>query len=85
MDLERALRYDYNTISGSTTSTFTFNFKSAPTYRAVKVKYYTVLNAFSYVGGLFNSIFALFFLLKWYAATLPDFEIADDYFHRKEA
>ena len=50
-----------------------FRFKIAPTYRAVKVKYYTVLNAFSYVGGLFNSIFAFFFLLKWYAATLPDF------------
>ena len=83
--MERVVHYDFYTMSGSTYFSFTFDFKSAPTYRAVKVKYYTVLNAFSYAGGLFNSIFALFFLLKWYAATLPDFEIADDYFHRKEA
>ena len=71
--MERVVHYDFYTVSGSTSFTFSFDFKSAPTYRAVKVKYYTVLNAFSYAGGLFNSIFALFFLLKWYAATLPDF------------
>ena len=59
--------------SSSTQNKVTLTIQAAPTYRAVKVKYYTVLNAFSYVGGLFNSIFAFFFLLKWYAATLPDF------------
>ena len=71
--MERVVQYDFFTASGSTYLGFDFNFKSASTYRAVKVKYYTVLNAFSYVGGLFNSILAIFFLLKWYAATLPDF------------
>ena len=64
---------------------FHFDFKSSSTFLNVKVKYYTLLNAFSYIGGLFNSIFAVFFVLKWYAATLPEFEIADDYLHRKEA
>ena len=49
------------------------------------MKFYTILNAFSYAGGLFNSVLALFFFLKWYGVTLVDFEIAHDFFNRKEA
>ena len=71
--MEREVYHSSYVYNYTTVKDIIFNFKSAPTIRTVKVKYYTVLNAFSYVGGLFNSILALFFLLKWYAATLPDF------------
>ena len=71
-DIDREMTYKASSSSSSTAATY-FSLHLSRTTRDVKVKYYTVLDAFSYVGGLFNSIFAFFFLLKWYAATLPDF------------
>ena len=71
--MDRTLDHTVNVDSAATGLNAKFYFNLEPTYRVINVKYYTVLNAFSYAGGLFNSVLALFFFLRWYGVTLIEF------------
>ena len=71
--MDRVLESNINYDPFATGTFASFYFTLEPTVRTIKLKYYTVLNAFSYAGGLFNSVLALFFFLKWYGVTLVDF------------
>lgn len=51
----------------------------------VELHYYTILQALSQVGGLFNIIFAFFFVFGWYSYSLSEQVIAHQYFGSKAA
>lgn len=42
----------------------------------VEIRYYTILEALASVGGLFNIIFAFFFVVGWYSQSFSKQVIA---------
>ena len=80
--MDRPLEHYVQTGSGGYVQ---FAFVLEPTYKSITIKYYTFLNAFAFAGGLYGAVMTIFYFLKWYGMTVVDFEIAHEFFKRKEA